>query len=121
MHHWFAARWSESHLEPIAEPRPVAESLELLDFTYSVDAEVLHVAVVGREGFFSERLLTRNHEHDVIRHQVEHRREITRFAGGEPGFHQVANCLFVVLHGFGARGYGARFDFVARSMSRPTR
>ena len=63
---------------------PVAQDLDLADFTHSFEADVLHALRARRELRLAEWFAAGHHEHFIVGHKAEHRLNVAGLVRGHP-------------------------------------
>ncbi|WP_156441119.1 hypothetical protein [Burkholderia sp. ABCPW 14] len=83
-------------IETVVRIRPVAEHAKRLDVTVDIEFGALRRAGRCRKCAFAERLLARDQEERVVRHQARHRRDVAGSARREPSVDPLANRTLVI-------------------------
>ncbi len=81
--------------------RPLPENLDLLNLACAVKSGPISTRLSpcrSSEVRFPHDRLSRHEKDDIVRHQRQHRLDITRFGCSHPGGDELAYFLFVLFH-----------------------
>lgn len=87
-----------SHLDVIAQVRPISSNRKFSDFARPGNRNVLHPGGRGSKLCLAERLLAGHQKDHIVSLQFQDGGQVPRHAGGHPTIDQRADCFFIIVH-----------------------